>query len=77
VKPSRLAAGAAVLAAAAVLLSPFTCVQGSHESRPRCSTVLGYWTPFGEATQLLVLVAVWLAVAAVRRARANRRTALR
>lgn len=65
----RLAAGALVLLTAAVLLSPVTCVQGSEEPQPRCETVLGYWTPFGEATQGLLLVALGLVGLAVRRRR--------
>ena len=52
---------------AAVLLAPVTCSQSSAEPRPRCDTLLSYWTPFGEWMQGLVLVAVVLGVVAYRR----------
>lgn len=51
-------AGGLVLVAA--LLAPVTCSQSSDDARPRCDTVLGYATPFGEWVQGLVLVAVIL-----------------
>ena len=69
VTSSRLACVAVAVALAAVLLSPLSCSQGSEDPRPRCETVLGYWTPFGAGVQLLLPVAVVLAVIALRRAR--------
>ena len=72
VTPRRLAALALVAGLAAVLLGPVTCVQSSEEPRPRCQTVLGYWTPFGEPVQLLLAAAVVLGAVAARRSRASR-----
>ena len=65
----RLAALAAAAAVTAVLTSPISCSQGSADPRPHCETVLGYWTPFRSEVQLLLLLALVLAVKAVRRSR--------
>ena len=60
---------ALALVLGAVLLAPVTCSQSSGEARPRCDTVLGYGTPFGEWVQGLVLAAVVLGVVALSRRR--------
>jgi hypothetical protein len=72
VTPRRLAALALVAGLAAVLLSPLACSQSSEDPRPRCETVLGYWTPLGSSVQLLLPVSVVLGVVAARRARVSR-----
>ena len=53
-------------------VSPVTCSQASDTGTSRCDTLLGYWTPFGEPAQLLLVVAVGMAVAAVRQWKRNR-----
>ncbi|MDP3711551.1 MAG: hypothetical protein Q8R60_03580 [Mycobacteriales bacterium] len=63
----HLAAGVLVLAVA--LLAPVTCSQSSDEARPRCDSLFGYGTPFGEWVQGGVLVAVVLCVVGVSRRR--------
>jgi hypothetical protein len=73
--PRRLAALALAAGLAAVLLSPVACSQSSEDPGPRCETVLGYWTPFGDPVQLLLPVAVVLGVLAVRRANPGRGSA--
>ena len=74
VTPLRLAAAAVLLVATAVLLSPVSCSQSSEDPRPRCETLLGYWTPFGDGVQLLLPVGIWLAVSSARRALARGRS---
>lgn len=69
----RLCLTALALLLAAVLLAPATCSQGSDDARPRCDTLLGYWTPFGEWMQGPALGAVVLAGMALSRRRKTRR----
>lgn len=61
------------LVVATVLLAPATCSQSSVEDRPRCDTVLGYWTPISEWMQGLVLIVLVLCVIAFSRRRRTRR----
>ena len=55
-----------------VLLAPAMCSQSSDDV-PRCETVFGYSTPFGEWVQALLIVALILCVIAVFRRRRARR----
>ena len=68
----RLGWAAAATAAFAVAVSPVVCSQASDTGTSRCNTLFGYGTPFSEEVQLLLVVAVVLAVAAVRQRRRDR-----
>lgn len=67
--PKRLLLIALAVVLVAVLVAPVTCSQSSTEGEPRCDTLLGYWTPFGEWVQGLIFLALVLAAVAVSDAR--------